>query len=242
MAGRKRDFSRWIAGCVFASVLGAAGFVQAASVSFVDVGAFQTASGGTNFLVDFSGFAVDTPFRDAPVDLGPFTIGRSTGTSTFRNTIDVAPFMFTDNNGTAHASLFVDGDDGLTVTLGFVPGATAFGGSFIGTVGGELLSVRLATSDGQMQVFDISGAIGNMGFFGVVADPNVTILSATFFATTSNGSPAGEGFSLDDVVVRVGAAPMAPPMAPPMVPEPASVGLLGLGVLGLLARRRRSGA
>src|SRR5688500_3603431 len=93
-------------GIAAAATLAATSSVTLAVVnSFTDRGSFNAAAGTGQLAENFSGFAVDTVFRTAPVAANGFVISQEgTNPTNFRNFIDVPPFLATDNNGTTHAS------------------------------------------------------------------------------------------------------------------------------------------
>jgi hypothetical protein len=207
---------------------------NAGVIFFTDEAAWNAAAGAPSFTENFSSFAADTSFRTTPVALNGMTISQEgVNTDSFRNTVDVPPLDFPDNNGTAHSSTFTEGDAGTQVRIMFDALNSAFAfetweaASGEGAIlevfaGGSLLGSRALTD-------------GSGDFLGYVLDGGDTATSVLFRSITSNSSSGGEGFGLDNLV-GVNALPSA------SVPEPGSLALLGvaLGAFGLSRRRKKA--
>lgn len=178
---------------------------QGAIVQYNDRAAWLAAIGGTpDAQEDFQGFAVDTPFRAAPVTIAIGTIGQAGLDQAFRNEVDAPPFQFTDNNGTTHASCFVNFADAgagseTNVEIVFSQPVTAWGGDFNGVLGGELLAVDV---DGSQEV--ILGTLlptAQDTFLGFVADAGEQIDLVIFRSQNQNPGGGGEGFGADNFAV-----------------------------------------
>ncbi|MCB8933135.1 MAG: PEP-CTERM sorting domain-containing protein [Fimbriimonadaceae bacterium] len=187
------------------------------------------AAGPPSYFETFDGFATDLSFTSSPVAsaAGAFSQESLDG-NTFRNFIDVPPLVYTDNNGTKHASLFTNGHEagvGTDVRLTFFTRHTAL--SFLTW---DAMTLEGATID----VFDDATLLGSHDlsggaaeFTGFVLDGGMSATSVRFRSTSTVAGMPGEGFGLDDI--RGVHAP---------VPEPATTALACLA-LAATARRRR---
>ena len=196
------------------------GLGNAAPITFSNRATWEAAIGAApDVFVDFNGFSVDTSYAAAPLDLGPFSMSMTGAAS--RHVVDVAPFLFagTDVDGTPYASAFVD--DTRTVSITFDTAVNAWGFDIFaaGNVGNALF-MDLETTSGIQTVSLLQTT--STTFFGVNMDPTDAISSITF----RNG--VNDGFSLDNVAAS-------------SVPEPSTALLLGLGLVGIAAGRRRTG-
>lgn len=207
-------------GLLTAAAIMAGASAHAAVVGYTD-DLTWTAAAGTVSTEGFDGFAADTDFSGAPVDVGDFTV-------TYNGALSAGSFNFIDalptssvNNLFGSAALIGGVLDGETVTLTFDTAITSFGAYF-----------AYLNDNADRSVFDVGGATfqlpQNVGptteFFGVVSD-------VAFTEFTIRGLPASEGWGMDDIRYG-GTAP---------IPLPASLGFLGAGLfaLGGFARRRR---
>jgi len=188
---------------------------------------WNAATGGATMSEDFSGFTTDTQFRTQSVAITGGALSQMGDDYAFRNEVDVVPTQFSDNNGTAHASMFVDGDANATrARLTFTVGSTAFGfESWIGSVG----------EGGAFDVYNGATLLGTMNITTGGGDFLGFDLTGGDFAThvewrsqAGNNTPgSGEGFGTDNYVYGQ------------PVPEPTTMTLLGLGAAAILRRRSR---
>lgn len=202
----------------------------AAVQSFSDRAAWLAAVGPLSATEDFSGFTQDTEFRSGPVALaGGMSMGQTgANTAAFRNFIDVPPLQFTDNNGTAHASSFVNGDDSPGVATGILisltTNARAWGADFWGARSGEFLAVEVLGIGGSVlatiEPSNVSGQFA--GFFGDAGEQFTAIRFRNVNITPGSG---GEGFGMDNFAIS-------------FIPAPGAASLLGIAALAGLRRRR----
>jgi len=174
--------------------------------------AWEAAVAGSFSEEDFTGFA-GTSYQVVPVDVGDFSVSKS-GSDFGSEWHNVGPDATGNNvNGSAQINAATGEAGGLTLT--FDSSIKALGGNFQGI------------SDQRTTSINIGGTIVaipnlNGGFWGFTSDTPFT--SAFFFLSAG----AADGFGIDNVVYSSAA-----------VPEPATLSLLGLGLLGAGARLRR---
>ena len=201
-----------------AALLATAGAAQAAITVFTSQAAFNaaTASPGTD---TFAGFSI--------VGSTPSPITRTAGIYTY--SADAGPAgSFFGGGTTANPFLSTNTATDTVSFFGFSPGVVGFGGNFFGSN----VSGLFAAGDMTVTATDSSGTVTQTivgatqaGFLGFVSS------SAILSATLSSVQPT-TGFlwpSVDNLVLSV-------------VPEPGTYAMMlaGLGVLGFMARRRRS--
>jgi len=182
---------------------------QGAIVQYDDRATWLAAIGGTpDVEEDFQGFTVDTLFRTAPVAISMGTIAQVGLDQDFRNLVDVAPFEYTDNNGTTHASCFVNYPDSgagseTNVEITFSSPVSAWGADFNGILGGELLAIDV---DGTTEAI-IGTLIPTAGdtFLGFIADAGEQIDKVIYRSQNQNTGGAGEGFGSDNFAAMYGA-------------------------------------
>jgi uncharacterized repeat protein (TIGR01451 family) len=185
---------------------------QGAIVQYDDRASWLAAVGGTpDVEEDFQGFTVDTSFRAAPVAISMGTIAQVGLDQAFRNLVDVAPFEYTDNNGTTHASCFVNYPDSgpgseTNVEVTFSAPVSAWGADFNGILGGELLAIDV---DGTTEAV-IATLLPTAGdtFLGFVATAGEQIDKVIYRSQNQNTGGAGEGFGSDNFAA-IYAAPAA---------------------------------
>lgn len=205
--------------------------MHGAVVFFTDRTVFLTATGTPSFTEDFQGFTSDASFRTAPLTIGGGVIQQEgLNAANFRNFVDVAPFDLTDNNGTNHASLFVDFPEGASpgtqVRLTFASPNLAFGSDTSqGTIAeGAVLEVfNGAVLLGSQPVSNTASA-----FLGYSLTGGDVATSVRFRSASLTPGNTGEGFSIDNLLgvdARNGLA----------VPEPVPFFMGWVSLLGLLA-------
>lgn len=202
---------------------------QAGVVWFTDRSAWAAAAGAASFSEDFSGFASDTSFTTSAVALNGGSI-QQVGSDNFRNFIDAPTLSFSDNNGTAHASAYTN-FGAVTISLSFDALNGAFGFESWDAASGEGTQLDIFSGGSLLDSHALGG--GNGAFLGYVLTGGSTATSVSF-ASRTNLFSGGEGFGLDNLV-GVNAATSE-------VPEPGSLALLGLGLVGLAASRKRKQA
>jgi len=202
---------------VFLSIATAA---SAAIVQYDNRGIWEGAAGTVDLSEDFEGFNVDTPFS-SPLATGVGTLVEEVGVDAFRNFVDVPPFMFGDNNGTKHASSFVnfieaspgishepmDEDTapaspdlqtfGTTVRITFTNPVSAFGVDLNGVLGGELLAIDVVGA-GDVVLGTLLPA-NNDTFLGFVADAGESVESVLYRSQNLSPGGGGEGFGMDNI-------------------------------------------
>lgn len=214
---------------VIACLLAAAAPSHAAISLYTDAASWNAAvSAAPNlYSEDFQGFAADAFFQTGPVAGSFFTLVQS-GSSSFRNFVDVPSLLFADdNNGTSHASMYTDYGR-ITVVMSFDDPLFAWGANFYG-IDGEGLSLDLQSDGDTLATLDVPT---NGPFFGFVYSlPPESIDEIVLRSRTENIGFGGEGFGMDNVV---GAGI-------PLVPAPGAILIGGFGaVLVSWMRRHRA--
>jgi hypothetical protein len=127
--------------------------------------------------------------------------------------------------------------DRATFTLQAFDGAGAFNFNEWGSPGYIPSQIHVSgfTADGTEFVksfaIDKSAASGPLAFTSYALDELFTdLVSVSFYSSGSTGSSTYNGFAIDNIVVADKAAD---------IPEPSTVALLGLGLVGYAAARRR---
>lgn len=187
----------------FAGSLLATPSVFAGTQVFTDRSEWTAATTTLDFEEDFSGFLTEPEFRTAPLNANGFSIEQVGVDAMFRNFVEQSPFEFFDNNGTAHASCFVNLDPPAgNTTLRLTPSTSvlAFGADFNGAGGNELVRIVLNRVDGTQDIFDPAFTqTGIDEFWGFVASLDEAVTSIEFEARILLSAVGGEGFGLDNV-------------------------------------------
>jgi len=207
---------RFFIGLVLLSI---ATVASAAIVQYDNRSAWEGDAGTVDLSEDFEGFNVDTPFVN-PLAIGVGAISQELVDAAFRNFVDVPPFMFTDNNGTKHASSFVNHIEaspgishapadaetapptaelqtfGTNVRITFSSPVSAFGADFSGVLGGELLAIDVIGA-GDVVLGTLLPA-NNDTFLGFVADAGESVESVLCRSQNLSPGSGGEGFGMDN--------------------------------------------
>ena len=214
-------------------LLGFATLAQAGTITtFSNLGAFNAAVGGGQTVEDF------TDTTHIPISTGVLNsatnlpgIGITPGTIQPGVTYSVpvgAGFFFNIDAGGGFPTPFLDtitGAGPLTVTFDSSTGAFGFLTSVL--MGSTLnITINFVTGPSFVSALPIGGDISTLQFFGFQSS-GVDITSALI-----GTSGTGITWAVDDF--RFSAEPG------PAVPEPGTMVLIGSGLLGLAARRRRS--
>jgi hypothetical protein len=236
--------------------------VPAAIVQYDDLASWEAAIGGSgNLAEDFQGFAVDTDFRAAPVDLSLGTIVQDGYDAAFRNFIDAPPFTYSDNGGTTHASCFVNafeaspsywpapgaGDEdtppdmtqpefvlpATNVRVTFTTPVNAWGAQMYGVLGLELLAIDVL-GPGDVVLGTLLPASNNT-WLGFAASAGENVTGLLFHSQTVSPGSGGEGFGMDDMVGQSGGGGGVP--ATTTTGLVITMGLI-LGISAFLRRRR----
>ena len=171
----------------------------------------------------FDSWVKDTGFHTNAVDVGAFTLSMTPGAGTIYNLIDAPPQKSnsTNLNGTTHLMVFTD--TGIDLTFSFDQPITAFGADFKGI-----------NDEFERTLFSAGGV-----FITVPGEP--VNLQLTFFGFTSDTpfdsltfhGVRNDIYGIDDVTFGTA-------LRVPAVPEPGSMAMLGIGLAGVAAARRRA--
>ena len=184
---------------VIVCLLAIAGPLHGAVTLFTDAASWNAAAApgaSAIYLEDFQGFAADTSFQTSPVAGSFFTLEQE-GSGEFRNTIDVPPLSFTDNNGTSHASLFTNYGV-TTVEMSFDSPVFAWGADFFDAGSNEMVDLDLVgPGGGTLATVQVPDEDTFFGF--VITGPVQSVEEIVFKSRTDIPGMGGEGFGMDNV-------------------------------------------
>jgi hypothetical protein len=177
---------------------------------------WTSAAGGPVVTEAFTGFSSDLQFRTVTRSLAGGMRIRQTGTDeNFRNEIDVPPLVFSDNNGTAHASSFVNFPEGASpgtqVVVDFTRPVRAVSFQTWGANSSEGVIVELRNGSTILETATLTDTDG--AFVGFVL-PRLAATSMRFRSASLTVGSGGEGFGLDNIRVV-----LVPPACPPDLNE-----------------------
>jgi hypothetical protein len=170
---------------------------------FTDRTAWEAAAGAATFTEDFSGFAADTSFKNAPVALAGMTISREgpEGGLDNSNMIDVPPLVFSGGSGTAQAELFVNTNEGVNigtqVRIAFAALNRAFGLESWEAVGLEGSVLEVYNGGALLGSQNLGAASG--AFLGYTLTGGDVATSVRFRANLLIVGTSGEGFAIDNL-------------------------------------------
>jgi hypothetical protein len=119
-----------------------------------------------------------------------------------------------------------------STTIDYSSKLLGFGGNFDLSLNQPGMGIQLVLSGDTFSNFSVPTQISKYatgGFFGLVSDTAFSSLKL-IAGTQGTASVNGEQYSLDNLTLATATAP---------VPEPETYALMGMGLIGLLAARRR---
>lgn len=207
---------------------------DAALITFNSEAGFLAAAGGGLVTADFEALSAQT-FQTLSNSVSSTIPVGVTFSSVFGTSDDlfVAPANFSGNTAIASASLFAS-TFGNPLIVSFSPNVTAVGSDVISYTFGvptSAISIAVRNQNGTTSTYSVTPLAGSSSFFGVIATGGDSIASIEYDPIT--GFTAG----VDDFRFGTAQATTVPEATP--VPEPASMLLLGTGLLGAGVRRWR---
>lgn len=220
---------RVLLGIAAVAAIGAGSSASASIITYTDRATWTSNAGTPDFTVDFEGFAADTSFATAPLDVGPFTLSADGTPPSGRDIVDVSPFSYPPvpaSFGNAAADIFVEGAS-LTANLTFDTAVRAFFADFLYAGNDSQLDLTLQLAGGGSADVLVPGPGTGAASFGFISTADA-ITSIRF------NNSVNDGFYVDNLS-GAGASTVSG------VPEPSTFALFGLGLAGLgLSRRKRS--
>jgi hypothetical protein len=190
-----------VVAAVMALGMGLPASAEAEIVFFTDRVAWESAAGPPSFTEEFSGFAVDTPFRASPVALNGMVI-QQVGTERMAwNEVDVPPHQFTTNSGSNSALLLTNfpegGRSGVQVSITFTGLNKAFG--FESWSGNDGEGAVLEVFSGATLLGSQALTGGDGDFLGYVLAREDTATAVRFRSDSLIPGMQGERFYIDNL-------------------------------------------
>ena len=202
---------------VFAAGLGLAGSAEAAPISV----AFNVNDNDSSIFNVASGPGAGTP-------------GDVNGATSISNSLGGTAYHVAGIDGSVTNNTGLTSGTGLTLSN---PLPTAFGATFTKTF---ITSLGTFTESLTVTSVTMGASAVNVLAAGTITSTNLSLTSSSVFwssSYTQNGGPGAQiNFSANDSTIP---PPPPPPPPPSPTPEPASLALLGAGLAGLGAVRRR---
>jgi hypothetical protein len=195
------------------------GMSQAVTTTYTDRSVW-TINGTDVYTEDFEGFSTDTSFATMPLDVGPFSFKTNGTAASWRNIVDVRPFLF-DGTPSSFGNVAVDVfiDRALTASIIFDNAISGFFSDFLYAGNTSELTLTLYMLGGGSENYQVPGRGDAFSPFGFWSS-NKTITSIEF------SNSLNDGFYIDNVS-------LSPSSSAPVVPVPAAVWLFATALIGL---------